>query len=121
MIMKALFKPLYLGIVLVIMFTSANAQGGSSETASSKPAWLPENGYWVVESNLKTPKHSIVYFYTDDDTLIYKEELNGVKLNPKKDQTKMKLKKLLESALWAWNAKKPINETAKIVNLTFSH
>jgi len=119
--MKALLKPLYLGIVLVTIFASANAQGGTSETAAPKPAWLPEYGYWVVESNVKTPKHSIVYFYTDDNTLIYKEEVDGIKLKPNKEKTKMKLKKLLDSALWAWNAKKPINETAKIVNLTFSH
>jgi hypothetical protein len=53
--------------------------------------------------------------------MIYKEEIEGIKLNLKKEKTKMKLKKLLESALWAWEAKKPINETAKIVNLSFSH
>jgi len=119
--MKTYSKAVFIAILLATIFMTVEAQDSSEVNPPTKPAWLPESGYWVVESNLKTPKHSIVYFYTDDDTLIYKEELNGVKLNPKKDQTKMKLKKLLESALWAWNAKKPINETAKIVNLTFSH
>lgn len=119
--MKSPIKAGFLAIILATLLVTTKAQDSSAVSAPLKPVWLPENGYWVVESNLKTPKHSIVYFYADDDTLIYKEELNGVKLNLKKDKTKMKLKKLLESALWAWNAKKPIDETAKIVNLTFSH
>jgi len=121
MIMKTQIKAVFIAFILATKFVTANAQDSSVTKSHTKPAWLPEYGYWVVESNIKTPKHSIVYFYSDDDTLIYKEELEGVKLNPKKEKTKMKLKKLLESALWAWNAKKPINETAKIVNLTFSH
>jgi len=119
--MKSQIKAVFLAILFVTIFIMANAQENSAENAPTRPAWLPENGYWVVESNLKTPKHAIVYFYADDDTMIYKEELNAVKLNLKKEKTKMKLKKLLESALWAWEAKKPINETAKIVNFSFSH
>ena len=121
MIMKMYLKHAFAIIFLAVLAFRSNAQDSIPGINSTKPAWIPENGYWVVESNIKTPKHAIVYFYSDDDTMIYKEEIEGIKLNLKKEKTKMKLKKLLESALWAWEAKKPINETAKIVNLSFSH
>ena len=119
--MKSYLKSVLIAIFIATSLTGLNAQDDTSRNTSTKPFWIPENGYWVVESNIKTPRHSIVYFYADDNTMIYKEEIEGIKLNMKKEKTKMKLKNLLESALWAWNAKKPIHETAKIVNLSFSH
>ena len=121
MIMKMYLKLAFTIIFLAVFAFRSNAQESIPAFNSPKPAWIPENGYWIVESNIKTPKHAIVYFYSDDDIMIYKEEIEGIKLNLKKEKTKMKLKKLLESALWAWEAKKPINETAKIVNFSFSH
>ncbi|WP_410971329.1 hypothetical protein, partial [Salmonella sp. SAL04269] len=33
------------------------------------PKWVSEKGYWIIESNIKTPETSIVYFYTNDNTL----------------------------------------------------
>ena len=119
--MKWYLKLVFTIILLATLSYRINAQDSIPGINSTKPAWIPENGYWVVESNVKTPKHAIVYFYSDDNIMIYKEEIEGIKLNLKKEKTKMKLKKLLESALWAWEAKKPINETAKIVNFSFSH
>ena len=46
---------------------------GMAQQNKKSPAWLPENGYWIVESNLHTPKNHIVRFYTLDNVLIYSE------------------------------------------------
>ncbi|HET6226127.1 MAG TPA: hypothetical protein VFF27_07590, partial [Bacteroidia bacterium] len=64
-----------------------------------------------------TPKSAIVYFYNNDNILVYQEKIEGVKLNPKKDATKMKLKKVLETAVWAWNAKQPVKESQSLAGL----
>lgn len=66
------------------------------------PKWISEKGYWVVQSNIHTPKHSIIYFYNNDDVQVYKEEIDGVKVNLNKDRTKMRLKKILEQSIVAW-------------------
>ena len=45
------------------------------------------------------------------------EKIEGVRLNLKKDATKMKLKKVLETAVWAWNAKQPVKESQSLAGL----
>lgn len=70
------------------------------------PGWVSEKGYWVVESNVKTPLEHAVSFYDNNNTLVYKETISGVKINPEKRKVKMKLKKILESAVWAYENKK---------------
>ena len=70
------------------------------------PGWVSEKGYWVIESNVHSPLTHVVSFYTNDNQLIYKETLTGVKLNPEKRKVKLKLKKVLESAVLARENKK---------------
>lgn len=70
------------------------------------PDWVSEKGYWVVESNINSPLDHIVTFYNNDNKLLYKETLTGVKLNPEKRRVKMKLKKILEASVLAWEKKK---------------
>jgi len=64
--------------------------------------WASDNGYWVIESNIHNPLHSIIRFYIKDNTLIYTENIDGVKLNPEKRKVKMKLKEALETSVLAW-------------------
>lgn len=72
------------------------------------PPWASDKGYWVVESNVQTPLHHIVRFYTNGDVLMYTETLTGIKLNINKRNVKMKLKKALEASVVAWlQHKKP--------------
>lgn len=54
------------------------------------PGWVSDKGYWVVESNINTPLNHIISFYNNDNELLYKETLIGVK---------MKLKKVLKPAV----------------------
>jgi hypothetical protein len=79
------------------------------------PRWVSDKGYWVVESNINTPKDHIIRFYNTDNVLVYKETLAGVKLNPEKTKVKMKLKKILESSIVAWEKKKQRNEEKALV------
>ncbi len=74
------------------------------------PRWVSDKGYWVVESNIKSPKDHIIRFYNTDNVLVYKETLMGVKLNPEKTNVKMKLKKILESSVMAWEKRKQGSE-----------
>ena len=69
------------------------------------PAWVSETGYWVVETNISSPKNHVISFYTNDNILMYKETLKDVKLNPEKRAVKMKLKKALETSVVAWYQK----------------
>jgi len=70
------------------------------------PGWVSEKGYWVIESNIKSPLDHVVRFYDNDNNILYKETLSGIKLNPEKRKVKMKLKKILESAVLAKENKK---------------
>lgn len=73
------------------------------------PAWVSKMGYWVVETNINSPKNHVISFYTNDNILMYSEALKNVKLNPEKRAVKMKLKKTLESSVIAWYHQKTKN------------
>ena len=62
------------------------------------PKWVSEKGYWVIQSNKKTPKESIIYFYNNEHRLVYQEEIKDRKLKMNK-KTLMKLKTALEEAV----------------------
>ena len=68
------------------------------------PRWVSAKGYWMVESNINAPRHSYVYFYNNENVLVHKETIDGVKLSVNKRRTKMKLKKALEIVVDAWAA-----------------
>lgn len=70
------------------------------------PSWVSDKGYWVVESNINSPLNHIVRFYNNDNELLYRENLTGVKLDPEKRKVKMKLKKVLESTVLTLEKKK---------------
>lgn len=69
---------------------------------SKAPTWVCKEGYWVVESNIKDKLNHIVYFYNDQQQLIGRKELTGVKLNLRKQKTKKMLKESLESSMQNW-------------------
>ena len=83
-------------ILLVAGFTAA-----AQKTA---PRWVSAKGYWMVESNIHQPRHSCVYFYNNENTLVHKETIDGKKLSINRKRTKMKLKTALEIAVDAWAA-----------------
>lgn len=94
-------KQAYLALLLTalsFLFASAtNAQ--EEEPRQETPKWVSEKGYWVVESNKKTPKGAIVYFYTNENILVYKEEIKNQKLKLSRKKTLLRFKAALEEAI----------------------
>ena len=99
--MKSLVSALFCLLTL-----SAFAQEQDATPAPRMPRWVCDKGYWVVESNIHSPLNHTIWFYTNEEVLIYKETLSGVKLNLEKRAVKMKLKKVLETAILAWEQTK---------------
>ncbi len=102
--MKHKIKSVLSFIILALISVSSLAQ--LQRKQPSIPKWASDKGYWMLESNIHTPLDHIVSFYNNDHVLLYKETLSGVKLDPEKRRVKMKLKKLLEAAAFAWEKKK---------------
>jgi hypothetical protein len=85
----------------------------------SIPDWVSDKGHWVVETNAHSPLNHIIWFYNNDNVLVYKETLTGVKLNLERRKTKMKLKRVLESSVTAWESKKVSTEEKAWVKMAF--
>jgi hypothetical protein len=106
-------------LVCTSALTAFSMNCSAQEEKEFTPKWVSPNGYWVVESNNKTPLSSIVYFYNNDNQVIYKEKLDGVRINIKKRKTLMGLRKILEASVVAWNAKQSPGENRLLVANTF--
>jgi hypothetical protein len=111
--MKQSFKTVTAVIVASLLSFYTFAQDETSTTAR----WVSDKGYWVIENNIKDPLQHTIWFYNNDNVLLYKELLTGVKLNPHKRKIKMKLKKVLESAVTAWEKNKNVEENKNYVTM----
>lgn len=93
--MKRLFIPLArFFFVALVAATPVLAQ-------TSRPA-LPQTGFWVVETAPKAQSGSTVRFYTNENTLIYEEFLDGKCLNVRKAKTQAFLHRALDKAMVNW-------------------
>jgi len=97
-------------MLVLIFFILFIAESGFCQTYENKksdfsPSWVSKLGYWVIETNIHTPDHSIIRFYDNTHEMIYQETITGIVLNIKKRKVKMHLKNLLEQAIIA-NAQK---------------
>jgi hypothetical protein len=79
------------------------------------PEWASDKGWWMVESNIHTPKQHIVYFYNNDGVLVYKEKIEGIRLKPNKRTIKMHLKQVLETSVLAWEKQHKVKENESLV------
>ena len=82
-----------------LLTVTAHAQ--TDEPQQEIPKWVSSKGYWVVQSNKKTPKEAVVYFYNNDNLLVYKEEIRNQKLKINRKKTLLRLKAALEEAIIA--------------------
>jgi hypothetical protein len=87
----------------------------AQDKAPVVPEWVSEKGWWVVESNSHTPKKHIVYFYNNDGVLVYKEKIEGLRINPSKKTTRLQLKQVLETSVLAWENKQELRENQALV------
>jgi hypothetical protein len=87
---------------LILWLTALPAIG--QREARKTPKWVPEKGFWVVESNGDS---SVVYFYDDDKQLIYRQKMNG-RLHIGWRRTKMWLRRSLEQSMTASRQNRPL-------------
>lgn len=103
----------------IILFSSSQlcfAQDDQPETYPvSSPKWLSKTGYWVTVSNIHQPGHHTIYFYNNDNVLVYKETVDGVALNLDKRKTKMRLKKLVDQTVATYQQKQELTENQLLV------
>ncbi|MBN8855208.1 MAG: hypothetical protein BGO55_24620 [Sphingobacteriales bacterium 50-39] len=92
--MKKITTTLIAGLILGLT-PPATAQ----EDVPPTPGWVSERGYWVVETRHDS---SIVYFYNNDNLLVYKEQLRGT-LNADRRKTKLHLTRTLERMVTAFS------------------
>jgi hypothetical protein len=79
------------------------------------PAWASDKGWWMVESNIHARKQNIVYFYNNDGVLVYRETVEGIRINPAKKRTRMHLKQVLETSVLAWEKLHQVKENENLV------
>jgi len=102
--------------IFALSLLSFNSFAQSEEQPSSASSkWISDKGYWVIESNINQPLQHLIRFYNNDDVLVYKEAVAGVKLNPAKRKVKMMLKTVLESSLLAWEKRRMPEENKNYV------
>lgn len=101
--MKQIFLSL---LVFASMFATAQ---------KNKKDCMPEGGFWVVESNIKTPKESIVFFYTTGQALIYKEVVSGRRLNVNRKKIVRNLNAVLLQSITAWEKEKILRQDMQLV------
>jgi hypothetical protein len=116
--MKLFLKLTFSITVWIIFATGTNAQEQKNSTTKN-PKWISDKGFWQIESNVQTPDRNIVYFYTHENVLIYREHLNGVVLNLNKRSVRMRLKKALESAVQARNNNQGPQNDQQLISMLF--
>ncbi|GAB3906188.1 hypothetical protein GCM10028803_38160 [Larkinella knui] len=90
------FRLALLATTLFLTLTVSSFGQGRQARLSTAPS----AGFWVVESQPK--QKCVVFFYNDDNQLIYKEILAKKRLNLKQTKTKESLNAVLEQALQQW-------------------
>jgi len=108
--MKKYFKLLFLTLTVSLFSLASLAQEEEQTQDIQAPKWISDRGYWQVESNVKTPKVAIIYFYNNDRVLVYKETIDGIRMNLKKKRILMCLKTVLEQTVTAWEQKHAAGE-----------
>jgi hypothetical protein len=86
-------------VIILASFICLGINTAFSQTSNKNPNWVSKNGYWVIESNTKDKYNHVIWFYNNDAVVVYKETVSGTKLKHTKRKVRMKLKKILDSAV----------------------
>lgn len=111
-------KLLFLFACTLCICGYATAQAKSQN--KKVPAWVSDKGFWVVEDNINTPGQTSVYFYNNDNELVYQQQLTGTKLKLQKKKVLVSLKQALETSVTAWAQKKKNGDTAAMPMLVIT-
>ncbi|GAB2826398.1 hypothetical protein [Ferruginibacter profundus] len=104
-------------VALVMSSGFANAQSEEGYIAPVSSRWISAKGFWVIESNIKTPKTATVHFYTNHQQLISSIAVEGRVLNIEKRKTLKTLKKALEVAVDSWAKNGSVKDEDMLVAL----
>jgi hypothetical protein len=115
--MKKVISIIVTVLACCCLSVSSFAQDEQPNYAPAVPKWVSEKGYWIIESNIKTPENSIIYFYNNDNELVYKEKIEGVQINLKKKRVLMQLKTILEQSISAWDKQHILKQNEMLVTL----
>ncbi len=115
-VMKSISRMIFV-IILLLIGSGVHAQRFHKK--SKTPRWVSDRGFWQIETNIHTPNKNVVYFFDNDQTLIYKENVDGVVLDLRKKEIKMRLKKALEAAINAWNKDHRYRDDQQLVSMFF--
>jgi hypothetical protein len=98
-----------------VLFFVCNATSLQAQTSAKSKINFPDNGFWVMESNVKTPKTATIFFYNNNHDLVYKETINGKKLKVTKPKVQRQLNSVLDQALTAWKKEQVAKENRQWV------
>jgi len=113
--MKKIISSTFLMLFFTGISIVAFSQDQDQVYAPVTPKWISEKGFWQIETNKSTPENSIIYFFNNDGTLVYKERIEGQVINIKKRKVLMTLKKVLEESVVAWEERHSYDENARRV------
>lgn len=72
-------------------------------------------GFWVIESNVSTPREAEIFFYNHNQELVYKEKISGRRLNVKRKKVVRKLDLVLQESVAAWSKEKILRQDLNLV------
>ncbi|HEV8283477.1 MAG TPA: hypothetical protein VGQ09_04165 [Chitinophagaceae bacterium] len=114
--MKKQILTLLMAVILCSFTATCSAQEEQENYYTpTTPKWISVKGYWTIESNIKTPKNSIIYFYNNENNLVYKEKIEGMKINLKRRKVLMHLKNVLEQSVIAWEKQHILKQDEMLV------
>ncbi len=106
-------------IVIIALMLSVKGWAQEEPTTRAVPQWISEKGYWEVENNIRTPDNFTIYFFNNDGMMVYKEKVEGVKLNIKNRKTLMRLKRVLDQSVVAWENHHLVKNDSTLVAAVF--
>jgi glutathione peroxidase-family protein len=105
-----------LAIIGTILLSTVAA---SAQRSAKRTGVVPENGYWVVVSNVATPRVATIKFYDLENHPIYEELITGVRIDVSKKKVCRRLNQSLQSALVAWQENKELLKNKGLVAARF--
>jgi hypothetical protein len=114
--MNSIYR-IVLAAVILLIASGVDAQG--LNRINKTPRWVSDQGFWQIETSIHTPDQNIVYFYNNDQILIYKEKVDGIVLNLKKKRVRMRLKKALETTIHTWNRDHLYRDDQQVISMFF--
>ena len=96
----------------VIFFALLLLSTASFAQQKDKTRCMPAHGFWVVESNVQSPKESVIFFYNKEGQCISREVVSGRRVNVKRKRVVRHLNDVLNQSLLAWKENATVKENA---------